>query len=978
MKKNVFTISPLYSFADTLAETLLAENKGNPLNLAQTLVLLPTRRACLTLNKAFLQKTNGKPFLLPRILSFAALEADETALSFLTAPLDNLPKAISPAERILLLTRLILQRPAAVPLSADKAFSLAKDLANLLDEMTLYGVTQEKLEQIVPDDFAHHWQDVLSFLKIITENWPLILKERGLVDSAQRRCLLFNALAQSWKDNPPPFPVVAAGSTGSVPTTKILLDAIAGLPQGKVILPGVNKQMSRKELNAVKETHPQYHLVKLLEFMNVSLDDVAELTGTDKTASFERFRLVNEALRPFDTTEVWHEAASFSPEAIDGVTRLDCPDESKEALCIALILRKVIEDEGKTAALITPDRNLSKRVIAYMKRFGVITDDSAGEPLSSTSLGAFLSLTLRASCDNLQAYDLLALLKHPLSALNLKLGELRRLTRKLEKNCLRGVLTGGGLAYLKEKTLSNDTLHGLATGLQKALGDFIFLLNSGENHHFGTFLKAHLTAAELLAQSDDKSGAERLWTGGAGESATELFDELFTYSDVLGDISAEQYASLFNAYLHATNVRLKYGMHPRIDILGTMEARLVRPDVLILGSLNEGKWPKDAQTDAWFSRPMRQACALPLPEHLTGLAAHDFAQSFCAPTLFLTRAVKENGTPSVPSRWLLRLETVLKMSNLSFETGDWLKYATLPDAPEQQVVFPPPAPKPPLSARPRSLSVTKIETLMRDPYSIYARYVLGLKVEKEIDEPVSPADFGTMLHDVLRRFVEKFGNNPTEESKDFLFQTAFDDLKKLPFDAVDALFYEQRLKRALEWFFNHYKEYARTLKNAYCEQKATISFQAKGGPFTLTGIADRIDEKNDGTFGIIDYKTGNVPKSNTVKTGYAPQLPLEAAMLEQGAFENAGKQKAAVLEYWLINGKKDGNNAQSVSNEDGELSDFLFHNLVTLINAFDDENKAYDASPDLSLKPRYNEYDCLARYKEWSVSQGSEDDDESA
>lgn len=979
MEKHVYTISPLYSFADTLAERLLNENAADPMRLAKTLVLMPTKRACLMLHKAFLQKTKGRPVLLPRILSFASLESEDSAQTFLTAPLDALPEAIAPTERLMLLTRLIMQWQPDMKESADKAYLLAKDLALFLDEATLYGVTPERLESIVPDDFSAHWQDVLKFLKIVTQYLPDILKERGVVDSSQRRVFLFNALADGWLKNPPPYPIVAAGSTGSLPTTKALLNAVASLPDGKLILPGVNLSLTDKERENIKETHPQYHLMQLLDYMNVPLSTVKEIAGSAQTAPAERFRLVNEALRPFETTDDWHDLPPFSKDAVAGVTKLECPDEAGEAAAIALILRRVLEDEGKTAALITPDRNLAKRVVSCMKRFNVMTDDSAGEPLAATPLGAYLQLVLHAAQSDFQPHDLLALLKHPFSMLGLNVGKLREATRFLEKDYLRGMARGRGAAYLKQAAQDNGVLAPVTAKLEEIFAPLIALTASSEKRPFTDFLNAHLTAAELLAASADRTGAERLWTGSSGEAATDLFDKMTVHAAALGNIDAQQYADLLTAMLHGTNVRLKYGMHPRLDILGTMEARLVRPDVLILGSLNEGKWPKEAQTDAWFSRPMRQACGLPLPEHLTGLAAHDFAQSFCAKEVYLTRALKEEGTPSVPSRWLLRLETLMQLSGLSFETGDWADYAAQMNAPERQIAFPPPAPKPPLAARPKKLAVTKIETLMRDPYSVYARYILGLKVLEDIDAPVSAADFGTMLHDVLKNFVEKYQTNLPPDAKDDLTRTAREAFDALPFDTVDSLFFLQRLQNALDCFYAEYECRAPDLAKVLCEKELETAFKTKNGEtFTLFGIADRIDFLKDGSAIVADYKTGEAPKETTVRAGYAPQLPLEAALLEKNA-----DTQVSLLEYWRVSGKK-GDGLTVILNddakeEDGRLSDRLFANLITLIDAYEDENRAYDATPDLSIKPKYTDYDHLARYKEWSVAQETEEtDDENA
>lgn len=431
--KNVFTIAPVFSFADTLAAELLSRHADTPSELAKTVLFLPTRRACKTVQEAFLRQSGGRPLMLPRLIPFSAVEDEETQgrLSLLNAA--DLPDAIDPLRRRLLLSKLI-QKRSPQPLGAEKALHLADALAQFLDETYIESMPFDRLKNLVPDEFAAHWQETLVFLEIVTAAWPEILKEEGVIDAADRQARLFRAQADFWRKNPPPFPVIAAGSTGSQPATAELLDAIAAMPNGKVILPGLDMLLDEESFAACEPSHPQYNLKKLLEKMGITRADV-RVFGNNPPVRGERLRLISEAMRPAATTDHWRTAEKFSREAVAGIEKIDCTNVQEEALIIALVLRETLETPGKTAALITPDRSLARRVVAEMNRWGIIMDDSAGTNLTLTPLGAFLLLLGQAALTDWAPVEMLACLKHPLALGAKSFAPFRSLVRRLEKTC---------------------------------------------------------------------------------------------------------------------------------------------------------------------------------------------------------------------------------------------------------------------------------------------------------------------------------------------------------------------------------------------------------------------------------------------------------------------------------------------------------------------------------------------------------------
>ncbi|MGN0904617.1 MAG: double-strand break repair protein AddB [Alphaproteobacteria bacterium] len=967
--KNVFTISPRLPFAETLAAELLKRNDGNPLGLANTVVFLPTRRAGKTVREAFLRQSGGKPLLLPRLIPFGGFDGDTEISLSLTDGGADLPPPMPPLRRKLLLARLIQSKPTPPgmgPLTPEKALQLADALADFLDQAYIEEVPLDCFEHLVPEEFAAHWQDVVVFLETVTRFWPEILKEEGFIDAADRQARLFHARARLWRENPPDYPVIAAGSTGSQPAVADFLDAVASLPRGEVVLPGLDTISDAESLAQAEPSHPQYNMLRLLERMGVERTTVRPFGGS--AGNDERVRLIAEAMRPAGTTEAWRTMKPFGENALKGVMRLDCDGAHEEALAIALILRQTLETPGKTAALVTPDRNLARRVIAEMNRWGITLDDSAGTVLTQTTLGIFLFLLAEAALSGLAPYELLAVLKHPRTAGGMEQGAFRALVRKLERTCLRGRRPGDGFDGLTRAADGREELEAFVRNLRSRTEEFVTLMQSTEARPLSDFLEAHLKAAESLADSADRSGAERLWNGDEGDAAAAFFNELKQEAGLLAPLRPAEYVSVLLSLGGRVPVRPTYGTHPRLDILGTIEARLLRPDVLILGGLNEGTWPAAPAADPWMSRPMRRECGLPSPERKTGLSAHDFAQGFCAPNVVLTRAMKEGGTPTVPSRWLMRLDAVLAASGTGWKKEPRQGWPALLDRPDEFRSIAPPAPTPPLDARPRRLSVTQVETWMRDPYSIYARHILNLKPLDEIDQDLNVADFGSLMHKILEEFCRRHPSSLPPGAEQEILELGRSLMETLNFSAKAAAFWRPRMERTLIWFVAEQRKRIGNIREILCEQKGSLVFPARGGDFRLFGFADRIDRMKDGTVVLIDYKTGTPPPENSVKNGYSPQLPLEAGMILHGGFENVRPDTVAAMEYWRLRGRNEGGEIKTLKGNAEERVGFYFKILSELIDAFDRPETPYLATPDPSISLKYADYDHLARLAEWAAA----------
>jgi ATP-dependent helicase/nuclease subunit B len=971
----VFSIAAGVPFVDALAQGVLDEAKGAQ-DLSATRVLLPTRRACRALRDAFLRRSGGAATLLPRMTALGEVDEDELALTTWDSDFggsgdNDVPLAVSGLKRQLLLSRLImaLDRAGTTP---DQAARLAVELARLLDQVHTERLSFDALAGLVPGAFAEHWRKTIKFLTILTEHWPKVLAEIEAVDPAARRNLLLEAQGRAWKANPPDFSVIAAGSTGSIPATADLLGVIAALPRGRVVLPGLDPALGEGAWKALKPSHPQYGLGRLLNHLRIQPGDVRPWPATGfAQAPSPRGALINAALRPAGHTLKDKPGGA----ALEGLERVDCAEPGQEAAAIALIMRQTLETPGRTCALVTPDRGLARRVAAELGRWRIEVDDSAGVPLAQTPPGAFLRLTARTVAEGFAPVGLLAALKHPLAAGGMAAAVFRGQVRALEATALRGPRPGPGLAGLKTaiEPKARRALADVLGCLEKAAGPFAALMRQ-KSAPFDELLAAHVRMAETLA-SGDEAASERLWAGDAGADAAAFIYELNESAGTLGEIAGNLYPALLDALMAGRVVRPRYGRHPRLFIWGLLEARLQQADTLILGGLNEGTWPPEAKANPWMSRPMLAAFGLPQPERRTGLTAHDFAQAFAAKRVIISRSTRVGGTPTVPSRWLMRLETYLKAlgkDGALRPSGRWPAWALALDKPEKTSPLPAPEPRPPVPARPRKLSVTRIETWVRDPYALYAKKILKLNPTDPLDAEPSAARRGAIIHHALEKFHQAYPGDLPRDAVQKLIAIGGKELAgRLAPPSVRAFWWPQFIRIA-EWFIeNERKRRAAGYSIAGAETEGEMKIAAAAGPFILTARADRIDRMIDGSLAIIDFKTGQAPSGRQVKSGLAPQLSLEAALAEAGGFDGIAAAPAGELTVIRLTGGARPGEEKTLNLDAAEVAGTALAGLKKRIRQFDDPSTPY-LSRRAPMFERYSgDYDHLARVKEWSVPGGN-------
>ena len=984
---GVFTIGIDHRFADELAAGVLAEHGHDPLGLADILILVPTRRSVRALREAFLRASDGKPTILPRMAPLGDVDDSEWDLS----PGDDtalaLPPAIDPTEREALLARLVAafrdDQDHPIAQSAAQALKLARELGRLLDELAIEGVDFDRLAGLVTGNFAEHWRRTLTFLDIVGTAWPAMLAERGQIDAIERRTRAIRAQAARWQATPPATPVIAAGSTGSQPATRALLGVIAQLPQGAVVLPGLDREIDEESWQKLDPSHPQFGLHELLGALGVERGSVPDWPGS-RGGDRARRMLVAELMRPAETSEAWSRP---DPAALDHVARADCATSHQEAVVIALALREaltVVEGQPRrTAALITPDRELARRVTAELKRWNIEIDDSAGAPLADTPPATLLRALVAAVDGGFGPVDLLALLKHPLCLLGQPRADLLDVARRLDRKYLRGLKPAAGLEAVrriianqrKEDDSDADAVLVLIDRLDAATSGLAVLMAEGAAPD--ALLDATIAAAEML------SSADTVWRGEAGEALAETLARLRGAWRDQPVIDGGEWPGLLAAMLAPATIRPRYGRHPRLAIWGPLEARLQRADLLVLGGLNEGTWPPAVETGPWLNRPMRGALGLPQPERRIGLSAHDFVAALAADHVLLTRAEREGGAPTVSSRWLARLDALLGHDpNSASEPPKYIQrgrryidWAEAIDRPDAYKPWPRPEPRPPLAARPTQLSVSSIEQWRRDPYGLYARQILKLRLLDPLEAELGAAERGSALHAALDDFLKKHpsGLLPGDAVSE-LEEIGEKHLGELLTAPAERAFWWPRFQRLARWFVgeenNRRASGVRLLDG---ETQGTLKVGPRNHPLTITAVADRIDELGPGVWEVIDYKTGRVPTTRELEALFAPQLLLEAAMAEAGGFKKIkGKADEVILTYWRANGLGDGGEIKDIKGA-AKLIPAMLALVEKMAERYANPNTPYVALPQPEFVPHFNDYEHLERVAEWSTTGGSDE-----
>lgn len=962
-KARVFAVAPGVDFPRALVDGLVARHRGQPPEaLARVHLLVNTRRMARRIHALF---DEGPALLLPRIQLITDLGED--------AMQEDIPPAVAPLRRQLELVQLVSGFLDAAPDFAPRSalFDLADSLAALMGEMQGEGVSPADIAALDIEDQSGHWGRTQAFLGIVQNYFE---RAPTAPDSETRQRLIIERLIVRWSETPPAHPIIIAGSTGSRGATQILMRAVARLPQGALVLPGFDFDMPDAlwptlDDPLISEDHPQFRFYALMKALELDRGDILHWAGI-APPNPARNALVSLALRPAPITDQWMKDGpklSALDRATADMTLLEAPSQREEALAIALCMRRAAE-AGEVAALITPDRVLTRQVTAALDRWDILPDDSAGQPLPLSAIGRLMRHVALLFEAPLTAESLLTLLKHPLTHGAANRGEHLRFTHELE-------------LYLRAKGPpypDADTLRKWAASLKSDQAghwvdwviDAFCAREWPGNAAFAARLEAHLDLIHLVIRGSVTDATPQPWDHAAGQEAYKIILALSEAADAGGDISAFDYNNLFGAILSGGEVRQVETPHPDILIWGTLEARVQGADLLILGGLNEGSWPEPPSPDPWLNRKMRHDAGLLLPERRIGLSAHDFQQAIAAPRVVLSRSTKSDEAENVPSRWLNRLINLLgglpdqggeaALAQMRERGADWLAMAR---ALEEPVAIPPaprPAPRPPVDARPRRLSVTQIKRLIRDPYAIYARHVLKLRPLDPLMRLPDALTRGIVLHEVMEQFIQAVVNDPEKLNRQHLLDIAREVLKSgVPWPAA-RLMWLARIERVADSFLAD--EAQRQIAGTPLAYETRGSAGIKPLGFTLTCMADRIDQGANGLL-LYDYKTGMPPKPKE-QTFFDKQLLLETVIAENGGFDEIAAAPVGGA-YYIGLGAGAGQVAAPIETESPEK---VWAEFETLIARYLSEDQGFLSRRAMFRSDEPGDYDQLARFGEWDIT----------
>ncbi len=982
MALHLYTIPAIRSFADALAGGLIDQYGDDPLGLARGLVLLPNNRARRAVTDAFVRASGGG-LLLPRLVAIGDVEAAEGVGALLDpagAEPVPVPPAVAPLHRRMVLARLVGEerRRAGAPADAVEAVRLAGDLARTLDQLLVEEIAPNRLRDLeLSPELSAHWQRNLTLFELLLDRWPDELARIGCIDLATRRATLLDRIAARWRGEPPAGFVCAAGITDAAPAVARLLRCVAGLARGSVVIAGLGIDLDQEEWDAIgpfvpdpvtgraprpSETHPQYHLKRLLDRMGVARGEFSvwrDRTGPRSTPA--RAKAIASAFAPAELTGRWTDLPA-EQRRLSGVALAEFATAADEAQGIALALRETLETPERTAALVTPDRALARRVAAHCRRWGIDIDDTAGRPLSILPPGTLLTAIAEAAAQRFAPLALLALVKHPL----VRAGD-RRLrwldgARALDR-ALRGPRPAAGLggidAHLADRSGRDRQVRAAAA----AWWPEARVLLEPVAEHFDDRPRPLAALAACLREAAQELAGDEAWTGPAGRAAAELLADLEAQPDGPAEVDPANLAQLLVTLMDEVAVRPPQGGHPRLAIYGLIEGRLQSAELMILAGLNEGIWPGGGPPDPWLAPRLRADLGLAGLDARVGVAAHDLAQGLGAPAVLVTRSRRDARSPALASRFWLRLEA---LAGDRFDRADdlvgWVQ--ALDDAGEPEPAARP-APMPPRSLRPKVIAVTEVDRLKADPYAFYARRILRLSPLDAVDADPSAAWRGTAVHDVLQRWAQEDGCALDKLRPRATAMIADERTHPL----LRALWWP-RLAEAIDWTA---AEMARLQGEGRDVLAVEGSGEAELAGVSLTGRFDRIDRLPGGGLGIVDYKTGKPPSARAVAEGFSLQLGLLGHIASAGGFATVDGDPSA-FEYWSLARNRQGGFGyrESPCDPDGKRDKVVTSEFVALARrSFADAagrwltgEEAFVAKLHPDHAP-YADYDQLMRQDEW-------------
>ncbi len=1003
-------------FLKTLAASILNGSIWNagapePHDLPALTIYLPSLAAIQPLKLEFLWLSPNEATFLPRIRVLGEpdpldlfstygtrMESAKTAINLLKKAL-AVPAAFTELERLIYLSAYALEAASQMRsriehdervfpnVPAVSAAAIAREIGALIDEAHNEGVDLSRIDHLDSSESSGGEQLSLQLLKDVRNAWAAQKLKACKLDAQERRNRLMAVEADFIRLSS--APVIIAGSTASVAATMALMETLKGRPNSAIVLHGLDRNLDASSFAALGgcPEHPQHGLCQLLSRLDKRPEEVRDLVPPDESTKLRRAAFLSETLRPASTTTAWASVAAAERKTdggpAPGLALIEAETSEQEAATIALILRETLETEERKAALVTPDENLIARVRHALTQWGL------ANPIEDQNPDR-LALRVVASAAKGKPDDLVSLL---MSVEGSATPSIRRFAELIDLGVLRQMWRPPSMQNIPAALARAQ--HAIAAG--EARHPAMKRIDAAEWEAARNFAERALDALSPLTSRAEQRLSLKEWTAAHSAAVARMAELGF------GAISAEEdepstlveaakiaasslklnladYAGFFGEISATTRRPAQENPHPRLFLLRPLDARLLAADVTVLGGLNEGNWPRISGPSPWLNRRDRAFVGLSPEERRIGLAARDFATlAAVGPQVYLTRARKVNGSLARPSRWVARLKALAqgagKLEALKPESP-WLAWTRLHRAPDNVTPVDCPSPRPPLSARPRRLSVTAIETWFANPYAIYARHILGLEPLRRIAETQDARDKGILYHAALHRFFQAHPAALPANTAAELVRCLDRAADELGFNLENAPFWRPRFARFADWFASTEADRRAGVVALKSEVGGKWKLDAAAGPFEVTARADRIDIGQDGAVRIYDFKTSASAADTSVRRD-APQLALEGLLVSKGAFAQIPAGLDPELRYVVATGGEPPGKVVELK-APGEAIHKAETGLLLRIDCFDDPDTpyAYERRAIFRDKAEHDPYAHLGRVKEWSFGADEEDGDE--
>ncbi len=975
----LYNIPFCYSFIDAFCKKILEYNKNTPENLYNYLILVPNKRIIRNLQTAFLKNSNASALILPKMISLADLDyiISNNHLVFSTLSKnefsDILKPVISKRERSFILSKLI--KKMGQSLSFNQSIAMADNLGLLIDRSYMENVNFQDLDKIVDTNLAIHWQEILKFLTIATQVWPQILAEKKSIDATHQQKLIYQIQNKIWQLTPPPNHVIALNIIGFNNDIINLLSTIDSLPKSDIYFHGIDYNLCDNDFKNLEYTHPQKIFSYMFNKLKIKRENISNLLLNDTQDNIIHRIFDKLVYKNANVEDIKNFANKFSI--------INTKNEEEEARTIALTLRETLECEGKTAGLITNNKHLIERVTSELEKWNIEIDDYLGQSLINSLAGKFFLVVGNILKNNFEPEDFLALLKHPFCNMGISRTEILNYAQNLDFYLFRSLIRDKTIDGYKNELknmefLHQDTKNKLISFLRHIEIQYpeiistIKSIKQSKQIDFQTTLISHIRIAESLSKEKFNNPSE-LWKEQEGKELSILLSNLLLETKQIGLVSIHEYMEIIKKSILDVNIRSIYNKHPRLYIYGDMQNNLIHHDIMILANLNEGSMPFLPSSNLWMNAHIMNQLGFIKDESQIGLKTNIFAQIIGAKEVILTRSEKEQGKLTTPSRWLLQLQTFLNYysnQNLDLNSKNYIYNI-------QAEMYTPSYFKPlltnnifynpPLEYRPKKISATQLESLIKNPYIFFIERILKIRPLDKINPVPNKKDYGNSLHKVFEIFfanLDSFKAFPSYQQYLEIIKITEEQFQPFLKVATFKLFKMPIIKKGIKSLLD--TEKLETIKKSHIEISGQINLSIGNNIINLNGKADRIDVLEDNSISIIDYKT----TSSTKIENYWKQLLILSLIFQQGGFfsDNLTEfEPQDIKTNYIFFPNKIEDNLQKKDNGIENILNYLptfLQEIEAVLKKYYIDNISYKFN--LKDKKVYEEHKHFIRFDEWN------------